>query len=390
MKILIPANAKAHAFKPDLNAEDVAALLSVEQCGRRDGLGFRLLYRAYVYKKVDLESIFSSLLELPSFYEAHEDAPGKSDVLHALNSFYAALVADPDVHERLFKDFLGLGSRFWVDPKLPYHTPRQSLAIFQGGVNLLRRRTGEIKSENFNLYALARAPASTLFQSAILHDDIDAIEDLYAKYPGFPKKYPSNLIRSFIAELDALAEEGVEIPLIPRVRDRYDRHLATKEYFERIRLALEDDDEVLLDQLYDPVMTKRCGLQIMEALLGRVSERMSISKVALKFLCRQVGEGLDLYPLFLKLSYDAFVAIDRAGEEIDPFLVIDKCLTYIRVGRSDYAIFLLMLTIEQIRVHPSAEECFRQLYELTGDIRFIAEVESLSYRGQIFMKELGV
>ena len=390
MNILIPANAKAHQFKPDLNAEDVAALLSVEQCGRRDGLGFRLLYRAYVYKQVDLESIFSCLLELPSFYEAQGEVPGKIDVLRALNSFCAALMADQDVHERLFKDFLGLGSRFWVDPTLPYHTPRQSLAIFHGGVNLLRKRTGEIKPDILNMYTLARDPASTLFQSAILHDDIDAIEDLYAKYPGFLKKYPSNLIRSFIAELDALAEEGVEIPLIPKVRDRYGRRMATKEYFETVRAALEADDEVLLDQVFDPVMTKRCGLQIMEALLGKVSERMNISSIALKFLCRQVGDGLDLYPLFLKLSYDAFVAIDMAGEEIDPFLVIDKCLTYIRVGRSDYAVFLLMLTIEQIKVHPSAEECFRQLYELTGDIRFIAEVESLSYRGQIFMKELGV
>ena len=390
MNILIPANAKAHAFKPDLNAEDVAALLSVDQCGRRDGLGFRLLYRVYVHKKVDLESIFSCLLELPSFYEAQGEAPGKIDVLRALNSFCAALMADQDVHERLFKDFLGLGSRFWVDPTLPYHTPRQSLAIFHGGVNLLRKRTGEIKPDILNMYTLARDPASTLFQSAILHDDIDAIEDLYAKYPGFLKKYPSNLIRSFIAELDALAEEGVEIPLIPKVRDRYGRRMATKEYFETVRAALEADDEVLLDQVFDPVMTKRCGLQIMEALLGKVSERMNISSIALKFLCRQVGDGLDLYPLFLKLSYDAFVAIDMAGEEIDPILVIDKCLTYVRVGRSDYAIFLLMLSIEQIKVHPSAEECFRQLYELTGDIRFIAEVESLSYRGQVFMKELGV
>lgn len=390
MNILIPANAKAHAFKPDLNAEDVAALLSVEQCGRRDGLGFLLLYKAYVYKHVDLESILSCLLELPSFYEAQGESPGKIDVLRALNSFCAALMADQDVHERLFKDFLGLGSRFWVDPTLPYHTPRQSLAIFQSGVNLLRKRTGEIKSDILNMYTLARDPASTLFQSAILHDDIDVIEDLYARYPGFLKKYPSNVIRSFIAELDALAEEGVAIPLIPKVRLRYGRRMATKEYFETIRVALEADDEVLLDQVYDPVMTKRCGLQIMEALLGKVSERMNISNIALKFLCRQAGDGLDLYPLFLKLSYDAFVAIDMAGEEIDPFLVVDKCLSYIKAGRPDYAVFLMMLSIDQIEAHPSSQECFRLLYELTRDIRFVAEVESLSCRGELFLQDLGV
>ena len=48
--------------------------------------------------------------------------------------------------------------------------------------------------------------------------------------------------------------------------------MATKEYFETVRVALDADDEVLLDQVYNPVMTKRCGLQIMEALLGKVSE----------------------------------------------------------------------------------------------------------------------
>lgn len=388
---------------------------------------------AALFRKIfgHLPSLEQSILAHP-FYREGADRSGKLlEVCRALEAgytpfeVYSALssttVGGEDKHrstvflaiayahigqlefDKVFQDWLDhsedLLGKVGGGKGFPAFNEVETAVMVKRGISLVRRADGSLRPhDELACFAGKSGQAFSFIQSALLHDDLEALEHLEST-PGMARRIDHDDIVEFVDSIvhakREFAEKGEEhfegLPPIPRVTARFYTQRVMRDYWLAITGAISKGSMETLEASFDPELSVRGGSELVLDLMNDQTIALPMQhSVANAYVVKHVAAGADMVDAYHVMALGRVYAKDFAGAPAPLDAVVSRALSGDSVVRGNFQWFLLMYTTEQILEHHRAQDCLKLLYSMTGDLKYMACIESLEYRGQAFLKELGV
>ena len=294
------------------------------------------------------------------------------------------------------KDLLGnVGS----SKRFPAFNEAETAVMVKRGISLVRRADGTLRPhEELEGFAGKGGQAFSFIQSALLHDDLEALEHLELT-PGMAKRIDHDDIVEFVDSIvhakREFADKGEEhfegLPAIPRVMERFYTHRLMRDYWLAITGAISKGSMDALEASFDDKLSIRGGSDLVLDLINDQTITLPTQRsVATAYVAKHVAAGADMVDAYHVMVLGRVYAKDFAGTPVPLDAVVSRALSQDSVVRGQSQWFLFMYTTEQILEHHSGQDCLKVLYRMTGDLKYMACIESLEFRGQEFLKELGV
>lgn len=275
----------------------------------------------------------------------------------------------------------------------------ETAVMVKRGISLVHRADGSLRPhDELQRFAGKGGQAFSFIQSALLHDDLEALEHLEST-PGMAKRIDHDDIVEFVDSIvhakREFAEKGEEhfegLPPIPSVTARLYTQRAMRDYWLAITGAISKGSMEALEASFDPVLSVRGGSDLVLDLLNDETITLPAQRsVATAYVAKHVAAGADMVDAYHVMTLGRVYAKDFSGAPVPLDVVVSRSLSQDSGVRRNFQWFLLMYTPEQILEHHSGQDCLKVLYRMTGDLKYMACIESLEFRGQEFLKELGV
>lgn len=264
------------------------------------------------------------------------------------------------------------------------------------GRNLVRQRKGSLMQESALRAFIPVAP--TFYISAILNDDLEAIDHLNT-IPEMRSKFSSddirkecNRVRDFSNKYSEFTHRYFLSLKINKVYDRFRKETPLTNYFNKIANVIKEEKG--LDNGFDAVLSLRFGPTMINSILEKYSKLAGDGQLKVRdmFLAKHILAGVDAYPAYLESRYGRVKAMDFIDDPRESQDIIDWCLgTRTREERGqDHSFFLTMLAPDELLKHERGQECLQRVHELTRDVNVLKLITSLQYRGKTFGEDLSL
>ena len=305
--------------------------------------------------------------------------------------------------DQVFQDWLDysedLLGKVGSAKRFPAFNEVETAVMVKRGISLVHRADGSLRPhDELQRFAGKGGQAFSFIQSALLHDDLEALEHLEST-PGMAKRIDHDDIVEFVDSIvhakREFAEKGEEhfegLPPIPSVTARFYTQRAMRDYWLAITGAISKGSMEALEASFDPVLSVRGGSDLVLDLLNDETITLPAQRsVATAYVAKHVAAGADMVDAYHVMTLGRVYAKDFSGAPVPLDVVVSRSLSQDSGVRRNFQWFLLMYTPEQILEHHSGQDCLKVLYRMTGDLKYMACIESLEFRGQEFLKELGV
>lgn len=264
------------------------------------------------------------------------------------------------------------------------------------GRNLVRQRKGSLMQDSALRAFISVAP--TFYMSAILNNDVEAIDHLNT-IPEMRSKFSSedirkecNRVRDFSNKYPECTHRYFLGLKINKVCDRFRKETPLTDYFNKISNVIKEEKG--LDNSFDAALSLRFGPFMISSILEKHSKIAGDGQLKVRdmFLAKHILAGVDAYPAYLESRYGRVKAMDFIDDPRDNQDIIDWCLgSRTREERGqDHSFFLAMLAPEVLLKHERGQECLQRVHELTRDVNLLKLITSLQYRGKAFGEDLSL
>jgi hypothetical protein len=264
------------------------------------------------------------------------------------------------------------------------------------GRNLVRQRRGSLVPDSALRAFVPVAP--TFYISAILNDDLEAIDhlntipEMRAKFSADDIRKECNRVRDFSNKFSEFTHTYFLSLKINKVYDRFRKELPLTDYFNKISNAIKEEKG--LDEHFDASLSLRFGPSMISSILEKHSKLAGDGQLKVRdmFLAKHIKAGVDAYSAYLESRFGRVKAMDFIDDPRDSQDIIDWCLgSRTREERGqDHSFFLAMLTPEELLKHERGQDCLRRVHELTRDVNVLKLITSLQYRGKAFGEDLSL
>lgn len=256
-------------------------------------------------------------------------------------------------------------------------------------------------------FTQTREQAMSFYISAVLRDDIKAIDHLNA-LPAMRELVSDSDIREICVAADrylvvfpaGVSAKFEKLPPLTNVRDRYVAAAPISAYVKNLKTAIGQGSLQAVEACFDPALSLRCGpALITEILHMTVLENVGYTakqanKMVNVCLTKLIQAGLDPYPAYLETVHGRFGALDfidtpRNGPEIMD-KIMDNSLPTRKEGEQDLAVFLMMFKPKELAAHDRGQELLERLHKYTQDPKLLPFITSMQYVGKVFSTDLGL
>jgi hypothetical protein len=269
--------------------------------------------------------------------------------------------------------------------------------------SLVRKLDNSLRSPaDLAQFTQSREQAMSFYISAVLKDDLEAIERLN-EVPAMRELVKDSDIRAICETVDRypdhFAVESHEffekLPVLSNVRNRYCGAAPIAAYYKNLKEVIKQGSLPALEVCFDPALSRRCGPALLADVLGMHVEKrlpgvMKTNELVKACAIKLINAGIDPYPAYLELTHGRFGALDFAGSAPNPREIMDRCLARRKEGEHDLTVFLLMFTPKELAAHERGQELLERLHKYTQDPKLLPFITSLQYVGKAFSTDLGL
>lgn len=264
------------------------------------------------------------------------------------------------------------------------------------GRNLVRQRKGSLVPDSALRAFIPVAP--TFYISAILNDDLEAIDhlntlsEMRSKFSSEDIRKECNRVRDWSNKYPEFTHRYFLSLKINKVYDRFRKETPLTDYFNKIANVIKEEKG--LDKGFDAALSLRFGPSMINSILEKYSKLAGDGQLKVRdmFLAKHILAGVDAYPAYLESRFGRVKAMDFIDDPRESQDIIDWCLgTRTREERGqDHSFFLTMLAPEELLKHERGQECLQRVHELTRDPKLLQLITSLQYRGKAFGEDLSL
>lgn len=374
------------------------------------------LIQALLAYPINRKEAPAELLEY--FSQAFEDGFSPSDVFRALSemtvdagdqnreSVFLAIAYSkigPVQFESFFQDWLhhseDLLGKVGSPKRYPAFNEVETAVMAKRGISLVRRPDGSLRPvEELQSFAGTRAQVFSFIHSALLLDDLEGLDHLES-IPGMAQYFDQEelveLVDAFVHYSRDFEGNGAEhfegLAPIPNVMARFYIVRPMRDYWLAITGAISKGSVAALEASFDSNLSLKGGSDlVLEILQDKTIREPLQRKVAIAYLVKHIGAGANMFDAFHVIQHGRVAAKDFAGSPVPLDAVVRLALSQDASDEEPFELFLLMYTTDQILEHDRGQDCFKLLYSLTGDLKYMACIESMEYRGKAFLNELGI
>lgn len=285
-----------------------------------------------------------------------------------------------------------------LDKTYPFFSEYFTLGMVKRGLSLVRDTKGDLRPLA-QIEALRKDTqlVDAFFLSALYSDDIEAVEHLYqssALRTEFTTEDCSSAIDYVIhCERDSSPNWKAyyqDYKPFPNVQAKYYRPRLLRDYWLEITGAISEASWTDLERVFDPKYSPMLGS---DAVLELASDKTLTTEkraVAIAFMVKHILSGAECRRAYLTLVHGRIEALDFLDQPITIDAVLKLALARDTETSWVFPVFMAMFTTEELNAHERGQECLVIMHQMTKDLSYLQQIDSLQYRGQAFAVDLGL